>query len=98
MDNETNFESLDEEQIRYALDLQKRLNFLEETDASRKNFLKFVQNVWPDFILGNHHKVYAKKLQDIASGKIKRLIINMPPRHTKSRRRPGRAQPDDCCV
>ena len=67
MDNETNFESLDEEQIRYALDLQKRLNFLEETDASRKNFLKFVQNVWPDFILGNHHKVYAKKLQDIAS-------------------------------
>ena len=84
MDNETNFESLDEEQIRYALDLQKRLNFLEETDASRKNFLKFVQNVWPDFILGNHHKVYAKKLQDIASGKIKRLIINMPPRHTKS--------------
>jgi predicted phage terminase large subunit-like protein len=84
MDNETNFESLDEEQIRYALDLQKRLNFLEETDAARKNFLKFVQNVWPDFILGNHHKVYAKKLQDIASGKIKRLIINMPPRHTKS--------------
>ena len=45
MDNETNFESLDEEQIRYALDLQKRLNFLEETDASRKNFLKFVQNL-----------------------------------------------------
>ena len=84
MDNETNFESLDEEQIRYALDLQKRLNFLEETDAARENFLKFVQNVWPDFILGNHHKVYAKKLQDIASGKIKRLIINMPPRHTKS--------------
>tara|TARA_B100001142_G_scaffold62747_2_gene61987 strand:+ start:1613 stop:3094 length:1482 start_codon:yes stop_codon:yes gene_type:complete len=84
MDNETNFESLDEEQIRYALDLQKRLNFLEETDAARKNFLKFVQNVWPDFILGNHHKVYAKKLQEIASGKIKRLIINMPPRHTKS--------------
>tara|TARA_R110001606_G_scaffold10074_1_gene43053 strand:- start:1766 stop:3244 length:1479 start_codon:yes stop_codon:yes gene_type:complete len=84
MDNETNFESLDEEQIRYALDLQKRLNFLEETDASRKNFLKFVESCWPDFILGNHHKVYAKKLQDIASGKIKRLIINMPPRHTKS--------------
>ena len=25
-----------------------------------------------------------KKLEDIASGKIKRLIINMPPRHTKS--------------
>jgi hypothetical protein len=26
----------------------------------------------------------AKKFEDIANGKIKRLIINMPPRHTKS--------------
>tara|TARA_B100000900_G_scaffold414896_1_gene442959 strand:- start:279 stop:1757 length:1479 start_codon:yes stop_codon:yes gene_type:complete len=84
MDNETNFETLDEEQIRYALDLQKRLNFLENIESSRGNFLNFVQHVWPDFILGNHHKIYAKKLQDIASGKLKRLIINMPPRHTKS--------------
>jgi len=84
MVKEVNYETLDEEQVRYALDLQKRLNFLEETGAARANFLKFVQSCWPDFILGNHHKVYAKKLQDIAEGKIKRLIINMPPRHTKS--------------
>ena len=26
----------------------------------------------------------AKKFEEIASGKLKRLIINMPPRHTKS--------------
>ena len=39
MDNETNFETLDEEQIRYALDLQKRLNFLENIESSRGNFL-----------------------------------------------------------
>ena len=75
MVKEVNYETLDEEQVRYALDLQKRLNFLEETDAARANFLKFVESCWPDFILGNHHKVYAKKLQDIAEGKIKRLII-----------------------
>ena len=49
MDNETNFETLDEEQIRYALDLQKRLNFLEDIESSRGNFLNFVQHVWPDF-------------------------------------------------
>jgi predicted phage terminase large subunit-like protein len=40
--------------------------------------------MWPGFIDGRHHKVMAKKFQEIAEGKLKRLIINMPPRHTKS--------------
>ena len=48
------------------------------------NFLKFVKHVWPQFIEGSHHKIIAEKFNDIANGKIKRLIINMPPRHTKS--------------
>ena len=30
------------------------------------------------------HKIIAQKFNDLASGKIKRLIVNMPPRHTKS--------------
>ena len=47
-------------------------------------FLKFVKHVWPQFIEGSHHKIIAEKFNDIANGKIKRLIINMPPRHTKS--------------
>ena len=81
---EVDYSSLDEEQARYALQLQERLNFLEEKDAAKSNFLTYVKKMWPDFIEGNHHKIYAKKLQDIATGKLKRLIINMPPRHTKS--------------
>jgi predicted phage terminase large subunit-like protein len=40
--------------------------------------------VWPDFIEGYHHKKIADKFNQLAEGKIKRLIINMPPRHTKS--------------
>ena len=48
------------------------------------NFLNFVKHVWPQFIEGSHHKIIAEKFNDIANGKIKRLIINMPPRHTKS--------------
>ena len=48
------------------------------------NFLNFVRHVWPQFIEGSHHKIIAEKFNDIANGKIKRLIINMPPRHTKS--------------
>ena len=37
-----------------------------------------------DFEIAEHHKIIAKKLMQIESGEIKRLIINMPPRHGKS--------------
>ncbi|OUW06526.1 MAG: hypothetical protein CBD16_00100 [Betaproteobacteria bacterium TMED156] len=50
----------------------------------RDDFLSFVKHVWPDFVEGYHHKIIAQKFNDLASGKIKRLIVNMPPRHTKS--------------
>jgi predicted phage terminase large subunit-like protein len=53
-------------------------------EESRSSYLTFVKKVWPDFILGNHHKIIAKKFEDISRGTIKRLIVNMPPRHTKS--------------
>ena len=50
----------------------------------KSDFLSFVKHVWPEFIEGSHHKRIANKFNDLAEGKIKRLIINMPPRHTKS--------------
>jgi predicted phage terminase large subunit-like protein len=53
-------------------------------EEAQVDFLKFAHSMWPGFINGRHHKVMARKFEDIASGKIKRLIINMPPRHTKS--------------
>ena len=46
--------------------------------------MEFVRSVWSDFIWGRHHEIMAEAFEDIARGKIKRLIINMPPRHTKS--------------
>jgi predicted phage terminase large subunit-like protein len=49
-----------------------------------EDFMKFVVTMWPGFIHGRHHALMARKFEDIANGKIKRLIINMPPRHTKS--------------
>ena len=60
---------------------------LEEKTKQEKihdSFLDFVKHVWPEFIEGKHHKKIAEKFNQIANGKIKRLIINMPPRHTKS--------------
>jgi predicted phage terminase large subunit-like protein len=54
-------------------------------DQEAKNdFLMFVKRMWPDFIDGAHHKRIAEKFNDIAHGRSKRLIVNMPPRHTKS--------------
>ena len=40
--------------------------------------------MWPQFIEGEHHKRISDKFNKLASGEITRLIINMPPRHTKS--------------
>jgi predicted phage terminase large subunit-like protein len=48
------------------------------------NFMAFVKYVWPNFIHGSHHEKMAEAFQRVAEGKVKRLIINMPPRHTKS--------------
>jgi predicted phage terminase large subunit-like protein len=64
--------------------LQLRLAQMDEVDGCQEDFLRYVRNVWPEFIAGAHHKMIAKKFEDIATGKNKRLIINMPPRHTKS--------------
>ena len=53
-------------------------------ERAQTDFMAYVHEMWPGFISGRHHKVMAKKFQEIAEGKLKRLIINMPPRHTKS--------------
>ena len=53
-------------------------------EKAQKDFMAFVRQMWPGFINGGHHKIMAQKFQDIADGKLRRLIINMPPRHTKS--------------
>jgi predicted phage terminase large subunit-like protein len=53
-------------------------------EKAQVDFMAFVKEMWPGFIHGRHHVLMAKKFQEIADGKLKRLIINMPPRHTKS--------------
>ena len=51
---------------------------------AKNDFMSFVKCVWPEFIEGAHHRVIAQKFNDLANRKINRLIVNMPPRHTKS--------------
>jgi len=67
-----------------VLKLQLRLAQLEKNELAQNSFLHFVHAMWPEFISGRHHRIIAEKLQRVASGDLKRLIINMAPRHTKS--------------
>ena len=56
----------------------------KRTHNAKENFLDFVKYMWPHFVEGTHHRIIAEKFDNIAKGKLKRLIVNMPPRHTKS--------------
>ena len=77
-------ETLSDSELKEALLLQERLQLLKKQDVCEQTFLEFINHMWPEFICGRHHKIFAQKLEDIANGKINRLIVNMPPRHTKS--------------
>ena len=70
-------EDVQAEQLR----LELRLKLLEAHDAARTNFFSYVRYMWPEAILGAHHKKMAEAFDRIANGTLKRLIINMPPRH-----------------
>ena len=57
---------------------------MDKVEKSKESFLYFVTQMWPIFISGSHHKIMADAFERVANGQLKRLIINMPPRHTKS--------------
>ena len=81
---EKKYEGLTQEESAKLIELERSVALDEARPNITKNFLSFVKYVWPEFIQGSHHKIINKKFNDLANGKIKRLIINMPPRHTKS--------------
>ena len=71
-------------------DKKELLSLLDEREAAhlretcQENFLPFVKAMWSAFIEGEHHKMMADMFDRVAKGELKRIIINMPPRHTKS--------------
>jgi predicted phage terminase large subunit-like protein len=72
------------EQQAELLDLIKELEDVQNKSAAKDDFISFVNMMWPSFISGRHHKEMADAFERVAKGELKRLIINMPPRHTKS--------------
>jgi predicted phage terminase large subunit-like protein len=81
-------ELLTTEQLRVAV--EKR--WIEHIKLCQDNFIYFVKNVWPDFVCRldkdpkkwGHHQIIAAEFTKISKERKGRLIINMPPRHTKS--------------
>lgn len=57
---------------------------VEARTVARTSFLPFVKEMWPAFVEGPHHKKMAEAFERVATGDLRRLIINMAPRHTKS--------------
>jgi len=78
------FDILSDQDKAEAVALLNRYNQLEKQEDCQADFLSFVKSQWPDFVEGRHHKIIADKFNKIAEGKLKRLIVCLPPRHTKS--------------
>lgn len=69
------------------LEVMRAVEALVEADMVRQassSFIPFVRQNWPKFREGAHIKRMASEFEAIASGSRRRLIINMPPRHSKS--------------
>ena len=66
--------------------------WLQHIKLCQDNFLYFVKEVWPEFIFRKtndpsrwgHHQIIANEFTKISNDNKGRLIVNMPPRHTKS--------------
>ena len=95
----TKLDELSQEELQYLLDNLDSLKPAElraldvetleaqevvDRESCQENFMDFVHKVWPNFIDGAHHSEMAAAFERVANGQCKRLIINMPPRHTKS--------------
>ena len=68
-------------ELNLLTDELKRRKLQEEC---RGDFLTFVRTMWSSFIEGAHHRIMCEQFNKIARGELKRVIINMAPRHSKS--------------
>ena len=82
--NKVNIEKLPADVRKTFKQMQLLLAEKKIQNKAKNDFLSFVKCVWPDFVEGSHHRHIADKFNKLATGEINRLIVNMPPRHTKS--------------
>ena len=75
------------ETLKPFIDLNSLLN-TKVQQQSKTDFITFVRQMAPsivsDFKMGRHIEVISEKLQQLETGEIKRLMVFLPPRSSKS--------------
>jgi len=73
-----------DEVMREILALEQARRILSAREEAQVAFMPFVKHVYDGFIEGAHHKQVAQQFEKLATQPGSRIIVNMPPRHTKS--------------
>jgi len=73
-----------EDVIREVLALEEQQQKLIVREKAQKDFMVFVKYVYENFIEGTHHKKISTLFEKLSETPGSRIIVNMPPRHTKS--------------
>ena len=74
-------------QVTDELELLEELYSLEREklrDEAKTDILAFTRYTKEDYIVNWHHRLLCDKLNDFATGKIKRMMVFLPPQHGKS--------------
>jgi len=62
----------------------RRLTTALRRREAQGSLIQFCRLTHPDYRPNWHHKLLAAKLEDVAAGRSRRLIVSMPPRHGKT--------------
>jgi hypothetical protein len=89
-----NLQALPEEALKEILALTEAKKRLDLREQAQHHFMPFAHHVYENFIEGRHHRIIAEKLERVARGELKRLIIN----HSASSFEVGVRQLPDACV
>ena len=66
--------------------IERQLEILREIRRrkARSSLIDYIGHMVPGFVSSWHHREICQKLEAVERGEIKRLIITLPPRHSKS--------------
>ena len=70
--------------LQKQLDAVKAAQLIIRRRESANRLLPFTKATFPGFEQARHHELMADALEKVERGECRRLMITMPPRHTKS--------------
>lgn len=71
-------------QLRIAAEREKRRRAHEQSDAEVLTFRQFIRKVSPRYQFYRHCEELIAVLQQVADGELRRVMVFLPPRHSKS--------------